>query len=339
MNPTSLRRPARLLLPLLLMMLTACGPHTQQASPPGQPPQLDPGVATMPDGTRLPVSRWQARTEEPEAIILGVHGFNDYRRGWTVLGEDLRERGISVYAYDQRGFGATEQRGIWAGTGPLTSDLAIMANLLRAEYPDTPLYLAGESMGGAVTLVTQARHPELPVEGTILLAPAVWSRGHMPWYQRAGLWLAARVAPDRKLTGSGLEIRPSDNRDMLRALGRDPLIQRGARADALEGLANLMDNAQAAIPEHRGRTLILYGEKDQIIPRRPTCNMFQRLPNPEQWRAVLYAEGYHMLTRDLQGDVVRRDIGDWALNPGGELSSGEETDLDGRLGRFCGRGA
>lgn len=326
----------RLLLVVLVLILAGCGPRVQESEPPTDPPRLDPGMATMPDGQRLPMSRWSAQGGDPEAVILGVHGFNDYRRAWAVLGQDLRERGISVYAYDQRGFGATERRGVWAGTDAMTSDLAVLAGLLREQYPETPLYIAGESMGGAITLVTHARHPDLDIDGTILLAPAVWNRGSMPWYQRFGLWVASWVAPQRKLTGGGLEVRPSDNREMLRALGRDPLIQRGARVDALSGLANLMDRAQAAIPEYRGRTLVLYGEKDEIIPRRPTCNMFRHLPNPEQWRAVLYSEGYHMLTRDLQGQVVRSDIGDWALDPTGTLSSGEESALDGRLGVFCG---
>jgi len=328
-----------LLVLTVLIVMAACGPRTQDTEPPTKTPSLDPGIATMPDGQRLPLSRWRALGEEPKAVILGVHGFNDYRSGWSVLGHDLRQRGVSVYAYDQRGFGATEHRGVWAGTEVLISDLAVMVDLLREQYPNTPLYIAGESMGGAVALLTHARHPELDIDGTILLAPAVWNRGAMPWYQRFALWAASRVAPERKLTGSGVQVRPSDNHDMLRALGRDPLIQRGARIDALTGLANLMDAAQSAIPHYRGRTLILYGEKDEIIPHRPTCQMFQRLPEAEQWRAALYREGYHMLTRDLQGGVVRQDIGDWVLNPNAALSSGEEAALAGRLGEFCGLSA
>ena len=318
------------------LLVAGCGPQVQERGGGQYTPVLEPGVAIMADGRELPVSRWYPEGD-PEAILLGVHGFNDYRRAWQVVGDDLRSRGIATYAYDQRGFGATEHAGIWAGTERLVRDLATVAALLHQHYPDTPIFIAGESMGGAVTLVTHQRHPDLPIAGTLLLAPAVWSRDHMPWYQRAGLWIASQVAPDRRLSGSGVEVRPSDNREMLRELARDPLVQRGSRVDALNGLSNLMDRAQEAIPDYRGRTLILYGEQDEIIPRAPTCRMFQRLPAPERWRAVLYAEGYHMLTRDLQGDVVRGDIGDWVLDPDGPLSSGEETDLDGRLGAFCRR--
>jgi alpha-beta hydrolase superfamily lysophospholipase len=54
---------------------------------------------------------------------------------------------------------------------------------------------------------------------------------------------------------------------------------------------------------------------DEIIPRRPTCGLLDHLPAgaSSQWQVKLYDNGYHMLTRDLQADVVLRDIADWLL--------------------------
>ncbi len=41
---------------------------------------------------------------------------------------------------------------------------------------------------------------------------------------------------------------PSDNIEMLRALGKDPLVIKRTRIDALKGLVDLMSNAETALP-------------------------------------------------------------------------------------------
>ena len=96
----------------------------------------------------------------------------------------------------------------------------------------------------------------------------------------------------------------------------------------LSGLANLMDRALAAAPRV-GRNpplpvLILYGEKDEVIPRGPTRQFLAALPDPPPApRAVaLYADGWHMLMRDLQAPVVIGDIAAWIADPARPLPSG-----------------
>jgi alpha-beta hydrolase superfamily lysophospholipase len=101
---------------------------------------------------------------------------------------------------------------------------------------------------------------------------------------------------------------------MLRALGRDPLVIKATRVDVLYGVSNLMDRA---VQDEIGpvRTLILYGQHDDIIPRGPTCRWLRSLPaEPAPLRQVLvYRDGYHMLTRDLQAQVVLEDIFNWLI--------------------------
>ena len=98
-------------------------------------------------------------------------------------------------------------------------------------------------MGGAVIMAALTSNNPPMAEGAILVAPAVWGRVTMPFYQRWLLGLAARTLPWLKLSGKGLGIQASDNIEMLRTLGRDPLVIKETRIDTLWGLVNLMDTS------------------------------------------------------------------------------------------------
>jgi alpha-beta hydrolase superfamily lysophospholipase len=183
----------------------------------------------------------------------------------------------------------------------------------------------GESMGGAVTIAALATGV-LDADGVILVAPAVWSRSEMPFYQTASLWIAAHTLPWLKLTARGLDILPSDNIEMLRALGADPLVIKETRIDAIWGLVDLMDQALAASALLDDPALILYGSRDEVIPPNATAAMLARLPPaPAGSRTVaIYDDGYHMLLRDLQAPVVWRDILSWLRDAAAPLPSGAD---------------
>ena len=309
---------------LLLFSLLACAvPQIQDLSDSPQPPELTTSYAIMADGYQLPVTVWEA-DESPQAIVLALHGFNDYRNAFSAPAHFLAANRITTYAYDQRGFGETTQRGLWPADDVLEADAAAMASLLCARHPDLPLFLLGESMGGAVVMTMQRKVP--CIKGIVLVGPAVWGWQTMPFWQRNILRFAAHVVPGKTLTGEGLEITPSDNIEMLRALGRDPLVIKATRIDTVYGLTNLMEAALLSSSELATPTLILYGEKDEIIPPDPTCAMLNRLPDIATTRLVLYPEGYHMLMRDLQAAVVLQDVVSWIHNQAATLPSALEVN-------------
>ena len=306
--------------------LAGCAsPVRQPALPPTFQPVLYKTHAVMTDGYRLPYSVWPP-VGEPKAVVLALHGFNDYRNAFAEAGPAFARQGVITYAYDQRGFGQTAFRGLWPGTERMVSDVYEFATLLHARHPGPPLYLLGESMGGAVAITALAKaDPEL-VDGLVLVAPAVWGRRLMNPFIRLTLWAAERTFPGHRVTGRQLRIRASDNREMLRALGRDPLVIKETRIDTIGGLSDLMDEALATAPGLQVSTLILYGERDEVIPGHSLCHFVRTLPhNPHRhWRVAIYPEGYHMLTRDLQAETVLKDIAVWLFKPRSPFHSGAE---------------
>lgn len=315
-----------------LALLAACAP---QIAPPGDDPGA-PGLelrpfARMDDGVRLPLRIWRA-TGRPVAAVVALHGFGDYSNAFAELGPDLAAAGTTVFAPDQRGFGEAPGAGDWHGHARMARDAEALVRLVRADTPGVPVYLLGESMGGAVAMLALAE-ADTEAAGAVLSAPAVWGRDWMPLVQSLGLDILAHSVPWLPLEPRGLRIRPSDNLEMLRALARDPLFIKRPRVDTVHGLVALMDAAQRVTPELSRPVLVLYGRRDELVPRRPTCAMLDRVPAGRR-RVALYADGYHMLFRDLGGGVVTADIAAWTRDPSAPLPSGEEAG-PATLSRFC----
>ena len=335
-----------LLTVVLLLVLAGCAPRLAPVGPGLASLDLpEPGFTgsqfITADGTALPLRRWAPPAgTAAHGVLLALHGFNDYSNAFADSGPALAASGLEVYAYDQRGFGAAPHRGLWPGVEVLTGDLDTAAELLHRRHPDLPLYLLGESMGGAVVLAALAG-PEPPqTAGVILAAPAVWARRTMPFHQRAALWLGARLFPWARFSGRGLGIQASDNIEMLRALGRDPLFIKETRVDTIYGLVNLMDAALAAGPAVDTPALLLYGARDQVVPAEPTFQFWRSLPAEDAalQRFAFYPEGWHMLLRDLQAKVVIEDIAAWTRDPAAPLPSGAEDYAAAALNRVAAGG-
>jgi alpha-beta hydrolase superfamily lysophospholipase len=309
----------------LVLLAAACTPLYVPAGPAVEEPRLETGHWVTADGLELPLRSWLPE-EPPHAVILALHGFNDYSAAFEAPGVWWADRGIATYAYDQRGFGAAPYRGRWAGSETLGDDLMSLAGLIRERHPGRPLYILGESMGGAVAMVAFAENPGFVVDGAILSAPAVWARSTMPGYQRVALEIAAHLVPWGYLTGEGVRIQASDNIEMLRALGRDPLIIKRTRVDAVYGLTDLMDQALASSGRITTPLLLLYGERDEVIPQDPTLQAWNGLPAEADGyqRLALYEDGWHMLLRDLGAEVVLDDVAAWIVDPKAPLPSGAD---------------
>jgi len=300
---------------MLLVMTAACTPLSQRVQVvEHSQARFTKNTFVTADGAELPLRRWLPKGK-PKAVILALHGFNDYSYAFDIPGHYLSTHGVAVYAYDQRGFGAAPMTGIWAGEENLVNDLRQGVTLVKKRYPHTPIYVLGESMGGAVSLLALS-DPSFPkIHGLILVAPAVWGGEAMNPLMRGSLWFWAHILPGYKLTGEDLEIHASDNIEMLIAMGRDPLVIKKTRIDAVYGLVELMGDAYTIAPQVQGTSILLHGDRDEVIPRTPVESVAKRFTTP--LTVIYYPRGYHMLLRDLEGKTVTHDILKWIESTNG----------------------
>lgn len=311
----------------------ACTPVVIPAGPPRGEPALAADALVMADGVRLPLHAWLPEGP-PRAVIVALHGFNEYSRSFVAdAAPGFAAGGVALYAYDQRGFGRAPNRGIWPGSATLAADAAAAARLIAARHPGAPVFLMGESMGGAVLMVAETGADPPPAQGLILLAPAVLGRAHIPAIGRVLLDVAVRTVPVVAVSSSAPPgMTPTNNMAAWQRWSRDPLVIGPTRFDTASGLFDLMDEAIAATPRfglpRGGRALpvlVLYGGQDRFITPVATRAMLRRLPEAGRHRLAFYPQGRHMLLRDSVAPEARADILAWIAAPDAPLPSGADA--------------
>jgi alpha-beta hydrolase superfamily lysophospholipase len=313
------------------LLLSACAPTIQGALTPPHDfrgPHFEDDVFVSFDGARLGLSVCRATIEggeefpehdnepfvplppvptEPWAVVIGLHGMNDYARTFEMAGPYWASKGVTTYAYDARGFGRSPNRGVWAGEALMVEDLRTAVAVARKAHPKAIIAVVGESMGAAQGMVAFASDDKPKADRLVLCSPAVWGWSAQPMAYSLALWTAAHTLPGKRVTPPrGLKITPSDNIEMLRALGRDDLMLFNTRFDAIYGLVDLMDDAAASGGRLHGDTLFMYGAHDEIIPKKAAMAAARQLPHSA--RTALYPNNYHMMLRDLGAQVIWDDI-------------------------------
>lgn len=318
---------ARLAAIVLVLLLAACAPRLQEIGPPVDQPSLADKAIHMPDGVDLPLRVWEPWDRPAEAVILALHGFNDYSRGLAAAGKGMARRGFIFYAYDQRGFGLAPQRGIWAGERQMVDDLRVAARLIKAKHPGLPLFLLGESMGGAVIMNAAVSDEPPMADGLILAAPAIWGWQTLSPLAHKVTEAAAHIIPWVTVVPTGVHVEASSNIAALRDLARDPLVIKQTRIDTAYGLVNLMTDAfDAAAKLAKPRWLVMFGDREAILDRgavNQALPQFRDLP-PDRGRIAIYAGGYHLLLRDFIQYTVFDDMAAWIRNPAAPLPSGAD---------------
>ncbi|HZP98896.1 MAG TPA: alpha/beta hydrolase [Reyranella sp.] len=315
--------PALVLSVILAGALPGCAPVVVPEGPKARLPELTGDRYVAADGMALPLAVWPAAKGPPKAVILGLHGFGDYRDAFEEPSAIWSKAGFTTYAYDQRGFGASPTRGRWPGTDTLVEDARNMVMLLREKYPGIPLYIAGESMGGAVAIVAADRGVE--PDGLILLAPALRSRETFGVLFSGGLWMLGHLVPWLPAGPTSIDYHPTDDPKMLEKLRKDPLMLRQPRLDMGYGLVDLMDDACAALPRIHVPYIMLHGLGDKIVPEGPVREAIKVMPRRPDSKLAFYKNGFHLLLRDKEGPTVSADIVAWIDDHQASLPSGADS--------------
>lgn len=254
------------------------------------------------DGVTVHVRRWAPSggpTDAPPMLL--VHGLGANTISWVTVGRALAERrAAEVIALDLVGFGYTR-----AVDTPATlnrnADLVIAA-LERFG----PSIVAGNSMGGAITVKVAARRPDL-VEAMVLVNPAVRASGLRSPQMRTGAFMAPMLFPtlgERLITARANKIGPEglvdgtlqvvleQHSDFDPAIREDFIAIARARMEFPEAARAYVDAASSlfwymtrnldrdlAVALQSRPGLLVFGDCDRLIHVSSAHALAQRHPN------------------------------------------------------------
>ena len=255
-------------------------------------------------------------------IILALHGYNDYSNAFKLPGKYLSDNKIELISYDLKGFGRNSNKGNWYDLELHHSDVILNIKKIKKNNPEKKIYILGESMGGAIAISLVNRYKKLPVDGVILIAPAIWNFTETNFLKSIPLKILSKIFPNLKINGKGIvKVRASNNLKMLEELSKDNFFIHKPTLESLQGVIDLMDesykDAKNYLKNPAYKTLILIPLKDEIVPRKPLIKILQnneiKINELNLLSIGAYEESYHMILRDLDGDNITKDIKDWIL--------------------------
>jgi len=106
------------------------------------------------------IQGWEP-TGKTKAVVCLVHGLGEHTGRYGHVGKSLNEAGYALFGFDLRGHGQTGgQRGHILSLDALMQDIHQFVGFQKQNFPDTPIFLYGHSLGAVFLLAYSIQHGE-----------------------------------------------------------------------------------------------------------------------------------------------------------------------------------
>jgi non-heme chloroperoxidase len=241
------------------------------------------GAVALPNGLRLPFIE---QGDRAAPTVLLVHAVGDSGRAFETLLAHLPDS-VHAVAPTLRGHGDAGRPESGYRSADFAADLAALMDALRIEQA----VAVGASSGGQIALRLALDHPER-VLGLVLLGSPL----------RLGDQPAVRRAWDTTFSRLEDPVDPAFVRDFVKSTVVRPvpeafietLVQEGLKAPAFVWKATiaalLEDDLTPRLGDVAAPTLVGWGERDAILPRREQEALASKIPRA---RLIVYEGGGH----------------------------------------------
>ncbi len=268
------------------------------------------GTAEKRRGTP-PCLTWIDPEVEPRAVLLCVHGLGLYNGTYEPFGKRMAKLGIATYAIDMRGFGSwMEAKGReLVDFESALADVKAVLRVIRRAHPGLPVFLLGESMGGAIALQSTAQFPEY-IDGLISSVPA----GDRFQQKRTALKVAINLLknPDRPMNvGTGVIEKATEKPELRESWSKDPLASLNISPRELVQFQAFMNQNHAAAKKIKTTpVLIIQGCRDRLVRPEGTVELYNELATPDR-QLMLMPGSEHLVFEEGQftDDVVDKTLG------------------------------
>lgn len=255
-----------------------------------------------------PCLSWVEPGRKPWLALLCVHGLGLYNGSWEAFGKRLSPYGIAVYAIDVRGFGSwmNAKGHQQVNFQKCLNDVQDVLKSIRLANPKTPVYIMGESMGGAIALQATALYPHL-IDGLISAVPA----GDRFKQKRTDLTVALHMLDGySKQFDIGKEIvdQATNSPSLRKEWETDPLSRMDLSPKNLIQFQDFMNRNHARAKEITKTPVIIFqGCLDKLVKPEGTIEIFDELKTPDK-TLELVANAEHLIFEENQFDDHDIDV-------------------------------
>lgn len=247
-----------------------------------------------------PCLSWKDSDVPTKAVILCVHGLGLHNATYDAFGTRMSKLGYAVYAIDVRGFGSwMEAKGRErVDFDGCMEDIRVTLKVLHRAHPGVPVFILGESMGGAIALRACALYPEL-IDGLISSVPAAdrFKQGQTKLNVAFHLLADADAPFD---IGSAV-IKQATNKQSVRdSWGQNPLTRLKVSANELIQFQHFMNQNHrwAALIKDRP-VLFVQGTNDKLVRPQGTVELYNKLATEDR-QIELIPNGEHLIFEEAQ---------------------------------------
>lgn len=249
---------------------------------------------------KVPHRSWLPENK-PRRIILCVHGLGFSSESFQDFGRRMAARGFAVYAVDVRGFGAwMKNRGNKAQCDfeACLVDIENALKNIRKAYPGSQVYLAGESMGGAIALRATSRYPAL-VDGLISSVPSNERYANLTETMKIGTRYL--IDKDEKVNIAPIVVKHATQDPKLqKSWAAEPTNRMEMTPKELKQFNDFMKgNYDAAALIEKTPVLMLAGFKDKLVKPEGTIELFNDVTCPNKILLVV-GDSEHLLLEENQ---------------------------------------
>jgi len=260
------------------------------------------------DNLSLEVQQY-LQTENPEKIILIVHGHGEHAGRFQKVAEYFNEKGISVIALTLRGHGNSEgKKGHAPSMEQLLTDIEYFVRFVRVDYLNAELYLYGHSMGGNIILNYLAKDQSNEITAGIATSPWIKLAFEPPkWKVNLGNWVAD-IIPSL-IQPSGLKAEDiSSIKEEVEKYEKDPLIHDKISAKLFTSITKGGEYLIHNIHKFKHKVFLAHGQHDKIISHDTTAE-FAKDSNLFTFKS--YADSKHEIHHDVDFEHLMGDVLGW----------------------------
>ncbi len=228
-------------------------------------------------------------------VLICLHGFGLNASSFEAFGKDAAERGFACFAPDIRGFGYWRASGTHPKLDLAVSveDVRSIVKALKANHPDMPVFVLGESMGGAIAITAASLYPD-GIDGLIASVPSA---------ERFEQKKASAVVAFRYLLDADKEIdvkhkvvdRAIADEELKRMWLLDPRNRIHVSPRELLQFQRFMNAATDRAKEIRQTpVLIVQGCRDNLVKPDATVNLYKRVASSDK-QLLMVGQAEHLI--------------------------------------------